>query len=396
MSYREKTRVVHGSNRKNEERALVMPVYRTSTFKFDTVEQGGRVFAEQEDAYLYGRISNPNTDELQDRLAILENSEAALVTSTGMSAINTMLFGLLKAGDHLVSCSAVYGGTFCLFNYIERFNISHTFISQKDCNDRKKIEEKITKDTKFLYIETPTNPNLDIIDIGLWANVAKKHNILLVVDNTFASPFITKPLDIGADIVIHSLTKYINGHGDIVGGAVLSNKKIIGAIKEYFHLSGPCLSPDSAWLVSRGSKTLHLRMKEHCENAQLIAEWLENFKNKNGKIDKIYYPGLSSHPGHAIAKRQMNGMYGGMISLELKGDITVGRKFLNDLKLPGIAVSLGDCESLIQHPASMTHSRYTLEDRTKAGITDGLIRLSVGIEDVNDIITDLYEALQKI
>lgn len=395
MSHRKETDIVHGKFRKNSTNSLINPIEMTSTFTFNTSDEAEKSFNGSVSNHLYSRLSNPTVEDVQKTIAYLENAEAGIMTSSGMSAVSSVVLTLCKPGDNFVSCSSIYGGTFALFaKDLKKFDIKPVFLPSFLCNDPKSIEGRISFKTKFLYIETPSNPTLDVIDIALWASVAKKHNIPLVVDNTFASPYLTRPVDLGADIVIHSTTKYLNGHGDIIGGAIVSDQKMINRInEECFYHFGPCMSPFNAWLISRGIKTLAVRMERHCKNAQEVAEWL-NVQKK--EVKNIYYPGLKDHSGYAIAKKQMNNMFGGMIAFELEGGIGSGKKFLDALEMIKIAVSLGDCETLIQHPATMTHSLHTPEERKAAGIADGLIRLSVGLEHSQDIIYDLEQALKKI
>ncbi len=388
------TQIVHGAQiRHVTSRDLAPPIHLTSTFTFENSSQGSGVFDGSREGYVYTRISNPTVDLLQEKIAVLEGGEAAIATASGMAAVAAAGMALAKPGDNLVSCTTLYGGVFALFNrHFKDLNIRTRFISPRVGTSRNRLERLIDNKTRFLYMETPANPTLDIIDISLWASVAQKNGIPLIVDNTFASPFLQRPLELGADIVVHSATKYLGGHGDIIGGLVVGNNEMMSHIKEeYTKDFGPIMSPFNAWLFLRGIKTLALRMERHGENALCIAKWLE----AHPKVKRVYYPGLASSPGHAIAKKQMKN-FGGMIAFEIKGGRAAGKTFMDNLKLCVIAVSLGDCATLLQHPASMTHSTYPKEDREKAGISDGLIRLSVGIEHVDDIIADLENALNRI
>jgi methionine-gamma-lyase len=372
---------------------LVPPIHLTSTFRFRNTDHGAGIFNGTEHGYVYTRVSNPTVDLFQEKMAILEEGEAALATASGMAAISSVALTLSRPGDNFVACSTVYGGTFALFSkHLMDFNIEGHLLSHKDSGSKRSIETQIDSNTRFLYVETPANPTLDIIDISLWARVAKKFNIPLIVDNTFASPYLQTPITLGADIVVHSATKYLGGHGDIVGGVIVGGKQAIEDIRKT-HVThfGPIQSPFNAWLFMRGLKTLALRMEKHSENAMAVAQFLE----KHPKIQHVYYPGLSGHPGHAVARKQMR-HFGGMVAFEVKGGLTAGKRLMDKLELCILAVSLGDCETLIQHPASMTHSTYTPDDRKKAGISDGLIRLSVGIEAVDDIIADLNRGLKQI
>jgi len=389
--FTKETQVVHGiSTSHTTSKDLVPPVHLSSTFKFKSVEHGASVFKGEEDGFIYSRIANPTVDLLIEKMSVIENGEAALATSSGMSAISSVILSLAKPDDNFISCNSIYGGTFAFFNeHLKKFKIIPHFVPASSFLEMSRIEDLIDNNTRFIFFETPANPTIDVIDIEMAASVAKKHNIYLVVDNTFATSYLQNPLDIGADLVVHSATKYLGGHGDSIGGIIVGQKKIIKLIKEHHIVHfGPMISPFNAWLILRGIKTLALRMEKHCENAMEIAKWLE----KNPKIEKVYYPGLLSHKGHDIAKKQMK-KFGGIISFEIKGGIDAGKMFMNRLKMCIMAVSLGDCETLIQHPASMTHSTYSKKERQKAGINDGLIRLSVGIENSNDIIHDLEQAL---
>jgi methionine-gamma-lyase len=372
---------------------LVAPIHMTSAFQFKNADHGAALFAGKDKGHIYTRISNPTLSLLQDKMAVLEGGEDAVVTSSGMAAIASTALSLATPGDNFISCTTVYGGTFALFT--QRFKdlkIEARLVPPSSCGKAQEIEKLIDKNTRFLYIETPANPTLDIFDIEIWAGVAKKHRIPLVVDNTFATPYLQNPLHIGADIIVHSATKYIGGHADIIGGVIVGTQKMMDQIrKKYVHHYGPTMSPFNAWLFLRGIKTLAVRMERQSINALKIAKWLE----MHPKIEKVYYPGLDSHKGHHIAKKQMK-YFGGMIAFEVKGGINAGKTVMNNVQICILAVSLGDCNTLIQHPASMTHSTYTKEERKKAGITDGLIRLSVGIESADDIIDDLKHTFSLI
>ncbi len=370
--------------------SVIPPIYPSSTFKFPSAEEGAARFAFKSPGMIYSRLSNPTVVALEKRLAAMEGGEKCIATASGMSAITTVLMHFLKKGDHVITHKAIYGGTFeLLARIIPKYGIEVDFV---DFTNIDNVRKKIKPNTKIIYFESPTNPLLEVIDIEAVCKIAKKHKILTVFDNTFANPPLQYPLKLGVDIVIYSLTKYINGHSDIIGGAIISRKEIIEDIfKRSFIFLGPTLSPFAAYLILRGMTTLEIRMKKHCDNAEKVARFLEN----HPKIKKVYYPSLSSHPGHKIARKQMNG-YGGVLSFEVKGGYEAGKVLVNSVKIINLAVSLGAVESLIEHPASMTHSELTPEERKKAGIKDGLIRLSVGLEDVEDIINDLSQALEKI
>lgn len=386
------TTAIHAGTLKNLYGTLAMPIYQTSTFIFDSAEQGGRRFALEEAGYIYTRLGNPTTTVLEDKIAALEEGEAAVATSSGMGAISSTLWTILKAGDHIVTDKTLYGCTFALMCHgLTRFGIDVTFV---DTSNLDEVKNAMKENTRVVYLETPANPNLKIVDIEALAKIAHTNpNTLVIVDNTFATPYMQKPLTLGADIVVHSVTKYINGHGDVIAGLVITNKALADQIRfvGLKDMTGAVLGPQDAYYIIRGMKTFEIRMERHCKNARKVVEFLNN----HPKIERVYYPGLETHPGYEIAKKQMKD-FGAMISFELKGGFEAGKTLLNSLKLCSLAVSLGDTETLIQHPASMTHSPYTKEEREAAGITDGLVRLSVGLENVEDIIADLEQGLQKI
>lgn len=386
------TTAIHAGTLKNLYGTLAMPIYQTSTFIFDSAEQGGRRFALEEAGYIYTRLGNPTTTVLEDKIAALEEGEAAVATSSGMGAISSTLWTVLKAGDHIVTDKTLYGCTFALMCHgLTRFGIDVTFV---DTSNLDEVKNAMKENTRVVYLETPANPNLKIVDIEALAKIAHTNpNTLVIVDNTFATPYIQKPLTLGADVVVHSVTKYINGHGDVIAGLVITNKALADQIRfvGLKDMTGAVLGPQDAYYIIRGMKTFEIRMERHCKNARKVVEFLDN----HPKIEKVYYPGLETHPGYEIAKKQMKD-FGAMISFELKGGFEAGKTLLNSLKLCSLAVSLGDTETLIQHPASMTHSPYTKEEREAAGITDGLVRLSVGLENVEDIIADLEQGLEKI
>ena len=386
------TTAIHAGTLKNLYGTLAMPIYQTSTFIFDSAEQGGRRFALEEAGYIYTRLGNPTTTVLENKIAALEEGEAGIATSSGMGAISSTLWTVLKAGDHVVTDKTLYGCTFALMCHgLTRFGIEVTFV---DTSNLDEVKNAMKENTRVVYLETPANPNLKIVDLEALSKLAHTNpNTLVIVDNTFATPYMQKPLKLGADIVVHSVTKYINGHGDVIAGLVITNKELADQIRfvGLKDMTGAVLGPQDAYYIIRGMKTFEIRMERHCKNAKKVVEFL----NKHPKIERVYYPGLETHPGHEIAKKQMKD-FGAMISFELKGGFEAGKTLLNNLKLCSLAVSLGDTETLIQHPASMTHSPYTKEEREAAGITDGLVRLSVGLENVEDIIADLEQGLEKI
>ena len=386
------TTAIHAGTLKNLYGTLAMPIYQTSTFIFDSAEQGGRRFALEEAGYIYTRLGNPTTTVLENKIAVLEEGEAGVAMSSGMGAISSTLWTVLKAGDHIVTDKTLYGCTFALMNHgLTRFGVEVTFV---DTSNLEEVKNAMKENTRVVYLETPANPNLKIVDLEALSKIAHTNpNTLVIVDNTFATPYMQKPLKLGADIVVHSVTKYINGHGDVIAGLVVTNKELADQIRfvGLKDMTGAVLGPQDAYYIIRGMKTFEIRMERHCANAKKVVEFL----NKHPKIEKVYYPGLETHPGYEIAKKQMKD-FGAMISFELKGGFEAGKTLLNNLKLCSLAVSLGDTETLIQHPASMTHSPYTKEEREAAGITDGLVRLSVGLENVEDIIADLEQGLEKI
>ncbi|HEK2897702.1 methionine gamma-lyase [Proteus terrae] len=383
------TQAIHyGYSPLDSQGALVPPVFQTSTFVFPTAQYGADCFAGKQKGHFYSRISNPTLELLEKRLAQLENGEGAVVFSSGIGAITSSCWSLLKPGDELIADMTLYGCTFTFFNHgLAKFGIK---IKHVDLTNLEKLKEAITEKTKLIFFETPANPNMRVSDITKISEIAHQHNILVMVDSTYCSPYLQQPLGLGADIVVHSMTKYLSGHGDVTAGAIITTHALADKIRVegLKDMTGACLSPHDASLILRGIKTLGIRMEQICQNAQRIAQYLED----NPKVETIYYPGLASFPQYELAKRQMR-LAGGMIAIELKGGIKAGREFLNRLNLFSRAVSLGDCESLAQHPATMTHATYSAEERQRHGISDGLIRLSIGLEDVNDLIADLKQAL---
>lgn len=383
------TQAIHyGYSPLDSQGALVPPVFQTSTFVFPTAQYGADCFAGKQKGHFYSRISNPTLELLEKRLAQLENGEGAVVFSSGIGAITSSCWSLLKPGDELIADMTLYGCTFTFFNHgLAKFGIK---IKHVDLTNLEKLKEAITEKTKLIFFETPANPNMRVSDITKISEIAHQHSILVMVDSTYCSPYLQQPLGLGADIVVHSMTKYLSGHGDVTAGAIITTHALADKIRAegLKDMTGACLSPHDASLILRGIKTLGIRMEQICQNAQRIAQYLED----NPKVETIYYPGLASFPQYELAKRQMR-LAGGMIAIELKGGIKAGREFLNCLNLFSRAVSLGDCESLAQHPATMTHATYSAEERQRHGISDGLIRLSIGLEDVNDLIADLKQAL---
>ena len=385
------TQCIHGPQKANDPHgALTSPLYQTSTFHFENAAQGAARFAGEEPGYIYTRLGNPTTTELEQKVAQLEGCEAAAATATGMGAVSASVLSFLSQGDHLIASSALYGCTFAFFSHmLPRWGIEVTFV---DMTNESELRAAIKPNSKMIFVETPINPTMAVIDLALIDNVAKQHNLLSVVDNTFLTPLLQSPKQYGIDIIMHSATKYLNGHGDVVAGIVCGSLEHITQIKmTVLKDIGATISPHDAWLINRGLKTLAIRVERHCQSAQTIAEYLE----AHPQVNKVYYPGLKSHPGYKYIGKQMKAA-GGVIAFEIKGSLTDGEQFIDSMQLCTLAVSLGDAETLIQHPASMTHSPYTPEERLAAGISDGLIRLSVGLEDVNDIINDLNQAFTKI
>ena len=381
--------LIHGGDFNDALGSATVPIYQTSTFKFDSAEHGAACFAGESDGYIYTRIGNPTIHALETLLADLEKGCGGIATSSGMGAVNTVYGAMLSQGDHVVSSAAVYGPSrVVLETYYKKFGIEATFVNTADIEE---VRKAIRPETRLLYIETPSNPTMDITDLKACSALAHQHGIPVAVDNTFCSPYLQRPLEMGADIVLHSLTKFINGHADIVGGVVIAkDEALYKKLRSVMVTLGFNMDPHQAYLVIRGVKTLSIRIDRAQESAMKIATYLEN----HPKVDWVRYPGLASHPQYELAKTQMDG-FGSMISFELKGGIEAGRKLMNSVEMAILAVSLGGVETLIQHPASMTHSKVSAEGKEKAGITDGLVRYSVGIEDVSDLIADLDQALEK-
>jgi cystathionine beta-lyase len=358
--------------------AVSVPIYQTSTFVFSDVGKTR--------GYDYSRTANPTRKALEDTIAGLEGGKAALAVGTGMAAETTVLH-LLKAGDHVVCNQDVYGGTFRLFNdVISGFGIEVTFI----CMDsRKALEDAIRPNTRMVWIETPSNPLLNIIDVEMVVSVARKHGILTVMDNTFATPYLLRPIEYGVDLVVHSTTKYLNGHSDVVGGAIVASTEELGQRIHYLvNAMGTCAAPFDCWLVLRGIETLPLRMNQHNSSAARVADFLTH----HGAVSRVYYPGLKTHPGHDVAARQMKG-FGGMVSFEIGAGHEAVYRFLRSLKVFSLAESLGGACSLAEHPATMSHASMAVDHRTRVGIRENLVRLSVGLENIDDLIEDLGEAL---
>lgn len=381
------TKLIHSGGIEDQFHSATVPIYQTSTFSFESADEGARCFAGESDGYIYTRIGNPTINALEKQLAILENGYGGIAVSSGMAAVTTIYLGLMSHGDHIISTDAIYGpARGVMEKQFTRFGFQSTYINT---TDTEQIEKAIRPNSKILYIETPANPTMDITDLVACAKIAKKHKLLLVVDNTFCSPYLQNPLDLGADIVFHSMTKFINGHADIVAGIIIPKEKVMyDKLRNMMINLGCNMDPHQAYLVLRGLKTLGIRIDRAQQSALVVAKFLES----HPQVAWIKYPGLKSHRQFELANQQMKGS-GSMISFGLKGGYVAAKKLLDNVKLALLAVSLGGVETLIQHPASMTHSKVPAEDKQKAGITDDLIRLAIGIEDVKDIIADLDKAL---
>ena len=381
------SKLIHSGMFDDQYGSATVPIYQTSTFKFKDADHGANLFAGKEEGYIYTRIGNPTIRSLEDLVADLENGYAGIALSSGMAAVNTIYMGLLEKGAHMVSTSAVYGPSRVIMeNHYSKFGIEADYV---DTTNVENLLNAIKPNTKLIFIETPSNPTMGITDLEKVVEIAREKNITTVVDNTFCSPYLQKPLDFGIDVVFHSMTKFINGHADIVGGVIITREK---EMHEKLHGMmvglGGNMDPHQAYMVIRGLKTLSLRMERSQQNAMKVAEFLEN----HPKVKWVKYPGLKSYSQYELAKKQMNG-FGAMLSFELNDGYEAGKELMNRVELCVLAVSLGGVETLIQHPASMTHSKMEKSSREKAGITDGLVRLSVGIENVEDLIDDLKQAL---
>ena len=383
------TRAIHhGYDPMKYDGSLVPPLHMTSTFVFETAEAGGETFAGDRAGHVYSRISNPTLDLLERRMAVLEGAEAGLATGSGIGAISATFWTFLAPGDEVIVDKTLYGCTFSFFHHgLAKFGVKITHV---DLTDPETLKAAISSKTKIVYFETPANPNMRIVDIRATSDIAHRVGAMVIVDNTYSTPYLTQPIALGADIVVHSATKYLGGHGDLIAGIVVGSTEVITQIRMVGlkDMTGAVMAPMTAMLIMRGLKTLELRMERHSASAQIVAERLEGISG----VSKVWYPGLKSFAQHDLANRQMSG-FGGMIAFELDGGMEAGRAMMNRVQMIQRAVSLGDAESLIQHPASMTHSTYTPEERAIHGISDGLIRLSVGLEGVEDILSDLEQAL---
>lgn len=363
------------------------PLFLTSSFVFDDAEDMRASFAEEKEKNLYSRFSNPNTTEFVDKIVVMEGAEAGYAFATGMAAVFSTFGALLNAGDHIVSCRSVFGSTHTLFTkYLPKWNIETSYFKVNEVNQ---IENLIQPNTKILYAESPTNPAVDILDLEVLGKIAKEHNLLLVIDNCFATPYLQNPIKYGADIVIHSATKLIDGQGRVLGGVAVGKTDLIREIYLFSRNTGPAMSPFNAWVLSKSLETLAIRVEKHCENGLKVAEFLEQHDNVNW----VKYPFLKSHPQYEVAKKQMK-LGGNIVAFEIKGGVVAGKQFLNAIKMCSLSANLGDTRTIVTHPASTTHSKLTETDRLEVSITDGLVRVSVGLENVDDIIEDLNQALK--
>lgn len=382
----------HGYDSRMHQGALVPPIYLSSTFTFETVQDAGACFAGTQPGYFYTRIGNPTLALFESRMACLEGGSAAVAFSSGMGAICSTLWTLLRPGDEIIVDRAMYGCTFGFLHHgIGQFGVQ---VRHVDLRDPQNLKRAISSNTKLIYIESPVNPTMSLVDIAAVSEIAHGHGLKLVVDNTYCSPYLQQPIRLGADVVLHSATKYIGGHGDVTAGVVVTaDPKVAEQIRMQGlkDLTGAVLSPQDAFLLLRGLKTLELRLERHCDTAESVVDLLLN----HPAVQEVYYPGLKSFPQYELAQRQMR-RYGGMVAFELKGGKESCEKFLNALRLIACAVSLGDAESLAQHPASMTHSCYSAEERVEAGISDGLVRLSVGLETAEDVLYDVRQSLDGL
>lgn len=384
------SKLIHGGNYQDPLGSATVPIYQTSTFAFQNADLGAACFSGESDGYIYTRIGNPTIGALESLVAELENGFGGIAVSSGMAAVNTIYFGLLGKGDHMVSSAAVYGPSRSVMEqHYSRFGVESSFVHTSDLAA---IRSAIRPNTRLLFIETPANPTMEITDIQACAEIAREYGLILVVDNTFCSPYLQKPLDLGADIVFHSMTKFLNGHADIVAGIVVAKTEMLYKKLRSIMINLGCnMDPHQAYMVIRGLKTLGIRIDRAQENAKKIAVYLEN----HPKVEWVKYPGLKSHPQYHLGQSQMSGP-GCMISFELKGGYEAGKRLMDNVKVALLAVSLGGVETLIQHPASMTHSKLPHAERIDSGITDGLVRYAVGIEDVEDLLNDLDQALATV
>ncbi len=386
MNYKIETKIIRDQIERSDFDEHSVPLYLTSSFVFEDAEDMRASFAEEKEKNLYSRFSNPNISEFTNKIVTMEGAESGYAFATGMAAIFSTFGALLSSGDHIISVRSVFGSTHTLFTkYLPKWGIETSYF---DVNNTEGISELVKPETKILYIESPTNPGLDIIDLEVVGKIAKQHNLLLIVDNCFATPYLQQPIKYGADLVIHSGTKLIDGQGRVLGGVVVGRSDLIREIYLFSRNTGPAMSPFNAWVLSKSLETLPVRLEKHCSNALILAERLEN----HPKISAVKYPFLKSHPQYGVAIKQMK-WGGNMIAFELKGGLEAGQKFVNSLKLCSLTANLGDTRTIVSHPASTTHSKLTVKERLEVGITDGLVRVSVGLEHIDDIAEDIIGAL---
>ena len=382
------TKAIRTQSERTQNKEHAVPVYLTSSFVFEDAEDMRAVFAEEKEAHAYSRYSNPNLKELVEIMCALEGTETGITAASGMSGIFTTFATFLNAGDHILSCASIFGSTHSLLvKYFPKWNISHTFFDAQASTAS--LEKLVQPNTKMLFVETPTNPAVDIIDLAALEKFAKAHNLLFVVDNCFATPYLQKPIQYGADLVLHSATKYTDGQGRVLGGLILGREELIREAYLFARVAGPAMSPFNAWVLSKSLETLAVRMERHCANALYIAEQLSNHK----AIDLVKYPFLPSHPQHEIAKKQMR-LGGGIVTFSLKEGLAKGRSFLNNLKMLSLSPNLGDTRTIATHPASTTHAKLSEEERLQVGITEGMVRISVGLEHQEDILEDILQAIE--
>lgn len=388
MKQKFETIAIRAQTQKSQHKEHSVPLYVTSSFAFDNAEEGAALFSGDQEGYMYSRVSNPNSDEFATKLALLEGAEAGVATATGMSAIFSTFGALLKSGDHVVASNSIFGSSHHVIeNILPNYNIEYSFI---DIQDNKAWENAFQTNTKLVFVETPANPTLDLIDIEWLAELCHKNDTLLVVDNCFATPYLQQPIRFGADIVLHSATKFLDGQGRVMGGAIVGSSGIIEQCKMFITKTGPSLSPFNSWVLSKSLETLAVRMDRHCSNALRVAEYLEN----NSEIEEVVYPYLPSNDQYQLAKKQMS-QGGGLVTCLIKGDVDRGRRFLNALKLHSLTANLGDTRSIASHPASTTHCQLTPEQQLQVGISSGLVRFSAGLEHIDDIIEDIEQALKS-
>lgn len=382
------TEIIRSQIERSQHQEHSSPLYLTSSYVFEDAEEMRASFSEEKERNTYSRFSNPNTSEFIDRIAKMEGAESGYAFATGMSAVFSTLAALLNSGDHIISSRSVFGSTHSLFTkFFPKWNISHSYFK---VNEVETIEKLIMPTTKIIFAESPTNPGVDILDLELLGEIAKKHNLILVIDNCFATPYLQNPIKFGADLVIHSATKLIDGQGRVLGGVTVGRADLIREIYLFSRNTGPALSPFNAWILSKSLETLPVRLEKHCENALKVAQFLE----ENEFVENVKYPFLKSHPQYKIAKKQMK-LGGNIISFEVKGGLEAGRKFIKSVNLCSRSANLGDTKTIVTHPASTTHSKLVEADRLEVGITDGLVRISVGLDHPDDVISDLQQALKN-